>query len=53
MNCKKLEVYTAQDQYFKIQILSLWMNWEKLFPNLSFIIENKMGNSHKKRMVTF
>ena len=41
---------TAQDQHFKIQILYLWMNWEKLCPNLSFIVENKIENSHKKRM---
>ena len=24
------------------------MNWEKLCPNLSFTIKNKIGNSHKK-----
>ena len=25
------------------------MNWEKLCPNLNFnVVENKMGNSHKK-----
>ena len=40
--------HTAQDQHFNIQILNLWMNWEKLCPNLSFTIENKMGNLHKK-----
>ena len=28
--------------------LDLWTNWEKLCPNLIFIVENKMGNSHKK-----
>ena len=40
--------HIARDQHFKIQILNLWMNWEKLCPNLSFTIENKMGNLHKK-----
>ena len=47
MNWEKLlnwEVYTAQDNY----ILNLWMNWEKLCPELSFAVENKVGNSHKK-----
>ena len=29
-------------------ILNLWMNWEKLCPELSFAVENKVGNSHKK-----
>ena len=27
--------------------LNLLMNWEKLCTNLSFTIENKMGNLHK------
>ena len=50
---KNLEVYIAQDQHFRIQILNLWINWKKLYPNLSFTVENKMEKSHKKRMVTF
>ena len=25
------------------------MNWEKICPNLSFTVENKMRNSHKKK----
>ena len=29
-------------------MLNLWMSWEILFPNLSFTVENKMGNSHKR-----
>ena len=45
---KNLEVYTVQDQHYKIQILNLWTNWENLCPNLSFAVENKVGNSHKK-----
>ena len=36
------------DQHFKIQMLNLWMSWENLCPNLSFTVENKMGNSHKR-----
>ena len=55
MNCKKLGsiLYTAQDQHFKIQILNLLLNCKKLCPKLSFTVESEMGNSHKKRMVTF
>ena len=45
---KDLQVYTAQDQHFQIQILNLKINWEKLCPSLSFTVENKMGNSSKK-----
>ena len=45
---KILEVYTAQEQHFNIQILNLWMNSERICPNLSFTVENKMGNLHKK-----
>ena len=39
---KNLEIYTAPDQHFKIQMLNLWMSWE------TFTVENKMGNSHKR-----
>ena len=38
------EVYCAdpsQDQHFKIQVLNLWMNQEKLCPKLSFTVENR------------
>ena len=45
---KNLEIYTAPDQHFKIQMLNLWMSWENLCPNLSFTIENKIGNAHKR-----
>ena len=45
---KNLEIYTAPDQHFKIQMLNLWMSWENLCPNLTFFLENKMGNSHKR-----
>ena len=40
--------YTAPDQHFKIPMLNLCMSWEKLCPNLSFTVENKMENSHKR-----
>ena len=40
--------YATPNQHFKIQMLNLWMSWEKLCPNLSFTIGNKMGNSHKR-----
>ena len=29
-------------------MLNLWMSWENVFPNLTFTVENKMGNSHKR-----
>ena len=29
-------------------MLNLWMSWENLCPNLSFTVESKMGNSHKR-----
>ena len=29
-------------------MLNLWMSWENLCPNLTFTVENKMGNSHKR-----
>ena len=45
---KNLEKYTAPDQHFKIPILSIWMSWENLCSNLSFTVENKMENSHKR-----
>ena len=45
---KILEIYTAQDQHFKIQILNIWMNWERIWSNLSFTVENIMGNLQKK-----
>ena len=45
---KNLEIYAAPDQHFKVPMLNLWMSWKNLCPNLSFTIENKMENSHKK-----
>ena len=55
MNWEKLGsiLYAAQNQHFKIKILNLWMIWEKLCPNLSFTVENKMGNLHKKEWSHF
>ena len=32
---------------FKSVSFNLWMNWENLCPNLSFAIENSMGNLRK------
>ena len=40
--------YTAPGQHFKIPMLNLWMSWAILCPNLSFTVENKMENSHKR-----
>ena len=45
---KNLEICAAPDQHFKIQMLNLWMSWENLSPNLTFFLENKLGNSHKR-----
>ena len=48
MNWEKLGIYTATDEHFKIQMLNLWMSWENLCSNLTFNVENKIGNSHKR-----
>ena len=45
---KNFEIYTAPDQHFKTHMLNLWMNWENVCPNLTFTVEKKMGNSHKR-----
>ena len=52
MNWKNLETLTY-DQHSKIAILNVWMNGERLYPNLSFTVENKIGNLHKVRLLTF
>ena len=39
---KTFERYTTHEQRFKIQIFSLWINWEKSCPNLGFSVEKKM-----------
>ena len=46
---KNLKIYTAPDQHFKIPMLNLWMSWE----NLSFPVENKTENSHKREWSNF
>ena len=49
MDWEKLgRIHAAQGQHFKIQILNLWINWQKFCPSLSFTVENKVGNSHKQ-----
>ena len=53
MNWEKLGNNTAPDQHFKIQMLNLWMSWENLCPNLTFFLENKKGNSHKREWPHF
>ena len=37
----------------KIPILNQWMNWKNLCPNLSFTVENKIGNLRKIRLFKF
>ena len=44
MNWENLGNKHSLYQYFKMQMLNLWMSWK----NLSFIVEKKMGNSHKR-----
>ena len=58
MNVEKFgsrQVYTVQDQHFKIQILNLSSMdiWERIGPNLSFNVERKMRKLYKKRTATF
>ena len=43
-----MEIYAAPDRHFKIKMLNLWMGWENLCPDLTFTVENKIGNSHKR-----
>ena len=50
---KNLEIYTAPDQHFKMQMLNLRMSWGNLCLNLSSTVENKMGNSHKSGWLHF
>ena len=37
----------------KIPILNLWVNCEKLGPNLSFSVEYKANNLHEIRLLLF
>ena len=41
------------DQHSNIAIVNLWIDWENLCPNLSYTVENKASNSHKKKLITF
>ena len=50
---KNLDIYTVPHQHFKIQILNLWMSWENLCVSSNFTVENKMGDSHKRRWSHF
>ena len=43
----------AEHQLSKTPILHLSMNWQKLYPNLNFTIENKIGILHKIRLFEF
>ena len=49
---KNLEVQPKTNTQ-KIPIWNLWRNWENLYPYLSFTVENKIGNLHKIRLLTF
>ena len=39
MNLEKLRRMHNPRQYFKRQILNLWMNWEKLCSNLALLLK--------------
>ena len=47
LNWEKLGI-TVQDL-----IYNLWLDCEKLHLNLSFTVENKIGNLHNLRLLTF
>ena len=49
---KNLEVQPKNNAQ-KFPILNLWMNWEKLGPNLCFTVENKASNLHKIKLLLF
>ena len=53
MNWETLQSIHSLRQTFKFQSLNLWINWEKLRPNLSFTVENKKENPHKKGLPHF
>ena len=48
MNWEKLGSIHSHRPTFQNPTLNLGMSWENLYPNLSFTVENKMGNSHKR-----
>ena len=45
---RKTWKYAQPRPTFKIPMLNLWTSWENVYPNLSFTVENKMENSHKR-----
>ena len=47
MNWEKLGNKHSPEHHFKLQMLNLWMSWENLCPNLTFTVENEIGNLHK------
>ena len=49
---EKLEVQPKATS-LNISIFNLWINWESLSPNFSFIIKNENVNLHKIRLFTF
>ena len=51
-NLQSLKLY-SYGQHLKISNLNLLMKWEKLSSNSSFTVENKIGNLHKIRLLTF
>ena len=51
-NGKSLEVQPKTSTQ-KISNLNMWMNWENVCPNLSFTVENQIGNLHKISLLTF
>ena len=49
----KISLLIGKTNTQKIPIWNLWRNWENLYLCLSFTVENKIGNLHKMRLLTF
>ena len=45
--------YTQPQANISKSQCNLWVSWEKLWPNLSFTVENKMESSHKRSWSQF
>ena len=48
MNREKLGNIQSPRPTFQNPNVNLWMSWKNLCPNLTFTVENKIGNSYKK-----
>ena len=48
MNREKLGNMQSPRTTFQNPNVNLWMSWENVCPNLTFTVDSKMRNSHKK-----